>query len=59
VQPLVIVAEDEREAELLAASQAADGNAEVIRELTADEIEEYGLSLDRHGDVRALPALNF
>lgn len=56
--PLAVVARDERDAELVAAAAAGGGSAQVIRELSHDETVDYGLDLGRHGDVKALPALN-
>lgn len=60
VRPFVVVARDERDAEVVAAGAAGGGtaDAEIIRELTADEARNYGLDLDRHGDAKALPVLN-
>lgn len=59
-RPLVIVARDEREAELMAvrASGSSQANADTLRELTPDEVVEYGLDLRVHGDMKGLPALN-
>lgn len=60
-QPLAVVARDEVDAELVA-SRSVDlpnAQAEVICELSPDEVRSYGLDLSRHGQVRALPALNF
>ena len=60
VQPLVVVARDERDAERVAAAAAGgDVDAETLRALTADEVRNYELDLDRHGDAKSLPALNF
>jgi len=56
-QPLVIVARDERDAELIAAA-AGGSDAQTLRELTDEEIASYGLDLEKHGDTKALPALN-
>jgi hypothetical protein len=59
VGPLVVVAEDEREAELVAARVAGDGaSAETMRELTSQEAVEYGLDLSELGSAKALPILN-
>ena len=58
VQPLAVVATDERDAELVAAAFIG-GDAETIRQLTADEVMNYGLDLSVHGDAKALPILNF
>ncbi len=58
-RPLVVVARDERDAELVAARAAGAGaNASTLRALTADEARQYGLDLARHGDARALPSLD-
>jgi hypothetical protein len=60
VQPLVVVARDERDAERVAAAAAGgDVDAETLRALTEDEVRDYGLDLGRHGDAKSLPALNF
>jgi hypothetical protein len=58
-RPLVVVARDEIEAELMAA-EAAGGraNTRIVRELTETEAAEYGLDLTHHGQAKALPALN-
>jgi len=59
VAPLVVVATDERDAELVAARVAGDGaSAETLRELTAQEAVEYGLDLSELGSAKALPTLN-
>ena len=59
VQPLAVVARDERDAELVAVKVAgAEVTAETLRELNEHEVEEYGLDLQAHGSVKALPALN-
>ena len=59
VQPLVVVARDERDAELVAAAKGGEhADAQTIRELTDDEVQNYGLNLDVHGDAKALPVLN-
>lgn len=57
--PLVVVALDERDAELVA-TQALGPNtsAETLRELTADEIIAYGLDLQAYGTAKVLPILN-
>lgn len=57
--PVVVIARDEFDAELVAA-EAAGGRADTrfVRELSEDEAEQYGLDLRRHGDAKALPALN-
>ena len=60
VQPLVVVARDERDAERVAAAAVRDAaDAQTLRALTADEVRNYDLDLDRHGDAKSLPALNF
>ena len=60
VAPLVVVANDERDAELVAARIAGNGaSAETLRELTAQEAVEYGLDLNEPGNAKALPILNF
>ncbi len=60
VQPLVVVARDERDAERVAAAAVRDAaDAQTLRALTADEVRNYELDLDRHGDAKSLPALNF
>lgn len=57
--PLVVVAKDERDAELVAAGLAGAGaSAETMRELTSQEAAEYGLDLNELGDAKALPVLN-
>jgi hypothetical protein len=57
--PLVVVARDERDAELVAAGLAGAGaSAETLRELTAQEAAEYGLDLNELGSAKALPILN-
>jgi len=60
VLPMVVVARDESDAELVA-SAAAGGRrtqAQVLRELSEDEAFTYGLDLGRHGDVKTLPVLD-
>ncbi len=57
--PLVVVAKDELEAELIAAQAAGpNASAETLRELTDDEILAYGLDLQAHGSAKVLPILN-
>ncbi len=52
---LVVVATDEFDAELIATRLAgASGETEIFRELTADEVKEYGLDLSAHGTAKAL-----
>lgn len=59
VAPVLVVARDEQDAELVAAQAAGAGaQAEAFRELTEAEIEEHGLDLRQHGTVRSLPMLN-
>ncbi len=57
--PVVVVAQDERDAEVVAAKAAGpNARAETLRELTDQEIREYGLDLQAHGTAKALPILN-
>ena len=57
--PLVVVARDERDAELVAAQAAGpNASAETLRELTDEEILAYGLDLQAHGTAKVLPILN-
>ena len=57
--PLVVVARDERDAELVAAQAAGpNASAETLRELTDDEVLAYGLDLQAHGTAKVLPILN-
>jgi hypothetical protein len=59
-QPLAVAAGDENEAALFAAAAFGDSaQAEVLRELSAEEARSYGLDLATPGDIKALPALNF
>ena len=54
-QALVVVATDERDAELVAARLAGpDAGAETFRELTEEEVREYGLDLAEHGSAKSL-----
>ena len=54
-QALVVVARDERDAELVAARLAGpNAGAETFRELTDEEVREYGLDLAEHGSARSL-----
>ena len=57
--PVVVVARNEREAELIA-SAAAEGEVQTdtIRELSHEEAANYGLDLVQHGQTKALPVLN-
>ena len=57
--PLVVVARDERDAELVAAQAAGlNASAETLRELTDEEVLAYGLDLQAHGTAKVLPILN-
>jgi len=57
--PLVVVARDERDAEVVAEKAAGpNAHAETLRELTEDEVLEYGLDRDAHGTAKALPILS-
>lgn len=57
--PLVVVARDEHDAELVAANAAGpNARAETLRELTAEEVREHGLDLQAHGSAKVLPILN-
>ena len=57
--PLVVVARDERDAELVAVKAAgANASAETLRELTDEEITAYDLDLQAHGSAKVLPILN-
>ena len=57
--PLVVVARDERDAELVAAQAAGpNASAETLRELTEDEVLAYELDLQAHGSAKVLPILN-
>jgi hypothetical protein len=59
VVPLVVVARDERDAELVAAGLSGAGaSAETLRELTVQEALGYGLDLDQLGQAKTLPVLN-
>jgi hypothetical protein len=59
-QPMVVVAKDARDAELIAAALAGGtADARTLRELTDDEVREYGLNLNAHGHAKTLPALKF
>jgi hypothetical protein len=59
-QPLAVAAQDESEAALVAAAAFGESaEAEVLRELSAEEVRSYGLDLALRGDIKALPALNF
>jgi hypothetical protein len=58
--PLVVVARDERDAEVVAEKAAGpNAHAETLRELTEEEILEYGLDMNAHGTAKALPILHF
>ncbi|HZH50498.1 MAG TPA: hypothetical protein VEZ16_01315 [Microvirga sp.] len=57
--PLVVVARDESDAELVAVQAAGpDASAETMRELTDEEVEAHGLDLQAHGSAKVLPILN-
>ncbi len=57
--PLVVVARDELDAELVAAMAAGpNARAETLRELTDDEVRKHGLDLQAHGSAKVLPILN-
>ena len=57
--PLVVVARDEVDAELVAARAAGpNAQAETLRELTDEEVREHGLDLQAHGTTKVLPILN-
>ncbi|PVE23172.1 hypothetical protein DC522_16940 [Microvirga sp. KLBC 81] len=59
IAPLVVVARDERDAELIAAQAAGpSASAETLRELTDEEVLAYGLDLQNHGSAKVLPILN-
>jgi len=60
ILPMVVVARDESDAELVAAAAAGGGKTqtEVLRELSDEEASTYGLDLARHGDAKTLPALD-
>lgn len=54
-QALVVVARDEQDAELVACGFAgADASVETFRELSDQEILEYGLDLSQHGSAKSL-----
>ena len=56
---VVVVARDERDAELVAARAAGpNAHAETLRELTDAEIVAHGLDLQTHGSAKVLPILN-
>jgi hypothetical protein len=57
--PLVVVARDETDAELVAAKAAGpNARAETLRELTDEEVRAHGLDLQAHGSAKVLPILN-
>jgi hypothetical protein len=57
--PLVVVARDERDAELIPAHAAGpNASAETLRELTDEEVLAYELDLLAHGTAKVLPILN-
>ena len=57
--PVLVIARDELDAEILA-SQAAGprSSATVIRELTVEEVAEHQMNLDERGSIKSLPMLN-
>ena len=56
---LVVVATDELDAELVASRVAGGASAaETMRQLTDDEVVEYGLDLSEHGSAKALAVPN-
>jgi hypothetical protein len=58
VAPLLVVARDEFDAELVAAEAAGpNAQAETLRELTEEEVREHGLDLQAHGSAKVLPIL--
>ena len=58
IAPMVVVARDERDAELVAERAVGpDAVAETLRELTKEEVREHGLDLQAHGSAKALPIL--
>lgn len=55
----VVVATDELDAEVVASRAAGpDSTAETLRELTSDEVREYGLDLAEHGSGKTLAVPN-
>jgi hypothetical protein len=57
--PVVVIARDEIDAELIAAEAAgSNAQAETLCELTAEEVREHGLDLQAHGSAKVLPILN-
>ena len=57
--PLAVVARNERDAELVASAVAGgEVQAQTLRELSQDEIANYGLDMTRHGVTKALPVLH-
>ncbi|WP_336490248.1 hypothetical protein [Methylobacterium nigriterrae] len=58
--PVLVIATDEQDAALLAAEAAGpDATAEVLRELTKEEILEHDLDLEQLGTMKSLAVLNF
>jgi hypothetical protein len=56
---LVVVARDELDAEAVAAKLVGpEREAEIFRQLTDDEVAEYGLDLAVHGSAKALAVPN-
>ncbi|GJD64394.1 hypothetical protein [Methylobacterium frigidaeris] len=59
IAPVLVVAHDEMDAELLASEAAGPGaSATVMRELTAEEVIEHQLDLSQHGSMKSLPILH-
>ncbi len=57
--PLLVVARDELDAELVAAKAAGpNARAETLRELTDEEVRAHDLDLEAHGTAKVLPILN-
>ncbi|ACA17221.1 conserved hypothetical protein [Methylobacterium sp. 4-46] len=57
--PVLVVARDEMDAELLVSESAGPGSsATVMRELTREEVLEHQIDLDQHGSMKSLPILN-
>jgi hypothetical protein len=59
VAPVLVVARDEQDAEIVAAQAAGAGaQAEALRELSDEEVMEHGLDLQAHGSVKSLSILS-
>ncbi len=59
IAPVLVVAHDEMDAELLASEAAGPGaSATVMRELTGEEVLEHQIDLNQHGSMKSLPILN-